>query len=584
MKHLVRIQEILRDLPPEAVPEQVRATLDWEIKRAVTEYSHLKAKFNRTFLEKAVVHSLLQRSSDELIQRYQALFEHSGIPMVILNEKGRIVLANSHFYEYSGVAPEEITEGILFPDLVVDADRIIVDTYYQAKRRHEPVPAQLEIRFRVRSSGYRDVLLILGLLPGGTESVVSLHDITGRKRQRTELTSHNERLKAMLSLYQMTNVMENEITAYAIRKCTSLTSSRFGFILFIENEGDLALLEAFWSARSGVGEENALPLLKQVTVQVSEVPYITQVVATGEILSLTSTPTVERVLNNIVERPIPFQRAIFIPICEQGRVAAVACVADKPEPYDSSDQIQLTVLMTGMWRLIMRNRQEEALKNANKKLSLLSSLTRHDVLNLLTALGGYLDLSREIADNTELISYLEKGELAIQSIKEIIEFTKEYELVGITAPVWQSVSRAFKNARILSSIHGITISSMTNGVWVYADPLLIRVFSNFIDNSVRHGYGVSTISLSFELTSEELTLIYEDNGIGVDWADKERIFLRGYGKHTGLGLFLTREVFAITGIRIQETGEPGKGVKFEMHIPRGNFRLLNGDEEKMEGE
>ena len=582
MKHLVRIQDLIRDLSPESLPEDVRTSLEREITRAITSYSHLKKKYDRTFLEKSVVHSLLQRTSDELIERYQALFEHSGVPMVILNEQGYIVLANSHFYDFSGVNRNDIARGLIFSDLIEESDKSLVDEYHHARRRGEEVPTQYEIRFKPRNSGYRDVSLSVELLPGGIESIVSLHDITDRKKQRAELTAHNERLQTMNSLYQMTDVMESEITAYAIRKSIALTASRFGFIAFIENEGELAVLEAFWSEQMENGEKY-MPRLKQVTVPVADVQYLKQVVVTGEILSLTSTPTVERVLRNIVEVPIQFQRALFIPIVEQDHVLAVACVADKPDPYDISDQMQLSVLMTGMWRLIMRNRQEDALKTANKKLSLLSSLTRHDVLNLLTALGGYLDLSRELAEDPELISYLEKGDVAIQSIKEIIAFTKEYELVGIAAPVWQNVSRTFKNAIVISSIHRIEISSHVEGVWIYADPLLIRVFSNFIDNSIRHGNNVSSISLSYSHSAEGLTLIYEDNGTGVDWGEKDKIFMRGYGKHTGLGLFLIREIFSITSIRIQETGEPGKGAKFEMNIPRGNYQLLSSDE-KGQGE
>jgi PAS domain S-box-containing protein len=583
MKHLARIQELLQDLPPGSLSDEQRATLLQEIARATAEHSHLKQKYDRTFSEKAMVHSLLQRSSEELIQRYQALFEHSGVPMVILNEQGMIVLANSHFFGFSGLTRQEVTRGLAFADLIDENDRTIVEEYHHARRKDEDVPFQYEIRFKPRDSGYRDVSLSIELLPGGTESVVSFHDITVTKKQRAELTTHNERLQAMLSLYQMTEVMESDITAYAIRKSVALTSSRFGFITFIENEGEMAVLEAFWSEHAENWETDPIPRLKQMTVPVSDVQYLKQVVVTGEILNLTSSPAADRVLKNIVENPIRFQRALFIPITDQDRVVAVACVADKPEPYDTSDQIQLTVLMTGMWRLIIRNRQEDALKTANKKLSLLSSLTRHDVLNLLTALEGYLDLSREITDEPELLLYLKKGDSAIQSIKEIIAFTKEYELVGMTAPVWQNVSRTFENAVELSSPHDIMISSLVEGVWIYADPLLIRVFSNFIDNSIRHGYNVSSISLSSVSTSDELTLVYEDDGVGVEWGEKEKIFARGYGKHTGLGLFLIREIFAITGIRILESGDPGTGVKFEMHIPRGNFRVLSGDEMKPEG-
>jgi signal transduction histidine kinase len=54
--------------------------------------------------------------------------------------------------------------------------------------------------------------------------------------------------------------------------------------------------------------------------------------------------------------------------------------------------------------------------------------------------------------------------------------------------------------------------------------------------------------------------------------DKIRIFQKGFGKHTGLGLFLSREILGITGITIRETGTPGTGACFEMLIPPDGYR------------
>jgi len=51
------------------------------------------------------------------------------------------------------------------------------------------------------------------------------------------------------------------------------------------------------------------------------------------------------------------------------------------------------------------------------------------------------------------------------------------------------------------------------------------------------------------------------------------IFEQGFGKHTGLGLFLSREILAITGSTIIENGTPGKGARFEITVPKGMYRF-----------
>jgi len=47
-----------------------------------------------------------------------------------------------------------------------------------------------------------------------------------------------------------------------------------------------------------------------------------------------------------------------------------------------------------------------------------------------------------------------------------------------------------------------------------------------------------------------------------------------------MGLFLSREILSITGITIKEAGEPGKGARFEMTVPKGAWRFGRSNENK----
>ncbi len=56
---------------------------------------------------------------------------------------------------------------------------------------------------------------------------------------------------------------------------------------------------------------------------------------------------------------------------------------------------------------------------------------------------------------------------------------------------------------------------------------------------------------------------------------KKHLFIRGFGKPTGLGLYLYREILAVTGITIIENGVPGKGARFEITVPKGEYRFTS---------
>ncbi len=222
---------------------------------------------------------------------------------------------------------------------------------------------------------------------------------------------------------------------------------------------------------------------------------------------------------------------------------------------------------------------EESLKQANLKLNLLSSITRHDVLNLITALRGYQDISQEIIMDGVLKDYLQKQILITESIQSQIEFTKDYQDLGVRSPTWQDVAECINEVRRRIDLSGITFHLNIANLQVFADPLFIKVFYTLMENGIRHGERVSAMCWNSFKEGNEVHLIYEDDGIGVLDIDKERIFIRGVGSHTGLGLFLSQEILAITGMTIRENGLYGKGARFEIIIPEGVYRLSEGNDE-----
>ena len=110
---------------------------------------------------------------------------------------------------------------------------------------------------------------------------------------------------------------------------------------------------------------------------------------------------------------------------------------------------------------------------------------------------------------------------------------------------------------------------------IYTDPLLSSVFGNLIDNALRHGGTVTRISFTLEQASPEYQIICQDDGAGIVQSEKIKIFRPGYGKNTGYGLFLIREILAISDITISEDGIPEKGARFVLHIPKKLIRLYD---------
>jgi PAS domain S-box-containing protein len=220
-----------------------------------------------------------------------------------------------------------------------------------------------------------------------------------------------------------------------------------------------------------------------------------------------------------------------------------------------------------------RKKTEEALIQANKKLLIMNSVTRHDILNLLTAMKGYVELLQEEEVSPSMRRYLGSIENIGDTISKQIIFTRDYQEIGVNSPCWQNIRDLVGRAFSALAPDNLHMTEDLDNIEIFADPLLEKVFYNLIENTIRHGKTATEISFSYQKKNGEIVIIYEDNGIGVPYNEKEQIFKQDHGSHTGLGLFLSKEILGITGLSIKETGLPGKGVRFEIYVPANTCRF-----------
>ena len=217
-------------------------------------------------------------------------------------------------------------------------------------------------------------------------------------------------------------------------------------------------------------------------------------------------------------------------------------------------------------------RYVETLATTNKKLNLMNRVTRHDILNTVTGLLGVTDMALAAGTKKEEIEFLHDIRTLGKTIQNQIEFTRQYQDIGVRAAEWYDVQSIITSVMEQLPLNGITVTINIDRLAIYADPLIGKVFYNLVENSIRHGEHVTKMSFDCRKADSDIIIIFCDDGVGIPKDQKAKIFLHGFGKHTGLGMFLARDILSITGITIRETGDPLKGARFEIRIPHGSFR------------
>jgi DNA-binding response OmpR family regulator len=224
---------------------------------------------------------------------------------------------------------------------------------------------------------------------------------------------------------------------------------------------------------------------------------------------------------------------------------------------------------------VERGRLETALDRSNKKFQYMGSIIHHILLTQLGSVFHNLDKVRSGQKNgTDTSSYFQKSYELVEKALNIVRITSETLDPMIQEPSWIPLHVLIKNAHADSAPGMVKVECrLPETIMVNAYPLIEKVFSELIDNSIRHGKKATTLRFRIEDRQGNMVLIYEDDGVGINATEKKMIFSHEYGPSASHGLFLSEEILSVTGITICETGTPGEGVRFEMSFPRGTVRI-----------
>jgi len=249
---------------------------------------------------------------------------------------------------------------------------------------------------------------------------------------------------------------------------------------------------------------------------------------------------------------------------------------------DVTDQVHQVTEYRRMRDIVQQELEERknaqvALRVANAKLSLFSDITLQDIRSQVVAARGFDHILRMNLSNPEKSrTFSEKidGQLAL--IEKYVTMMLEFVQLGAAVPAWQRLDPVFRKAKLDAQLKNLEIDSGLEDLEIFAPPLLDRIILNLLENAQQHGEKSQVlVKISFREEHDYGVLSFEDNGLGVKLEDKPAIFKPGFGTKVKLSLYHTREILAISGITIEETGVYGAGARFEMHLPKDTYRYVS---------
>jgi signal transduction histidine kinase len=445
-------------------------------------------------------------------------------------------------------------DNVLFPDMDVDPEGL--------------TPEELILKLKKCGSMLKEAAILAN----------------GYRRSEDALRLDEARLEALLKLNDMAAAPEVEIITYALEEAIRLTGSKIGWMGALSPD-EKTLVMHCWS--KGTRDECGIV----------DRPHSLNIASGG----LWVEPIARRkpvIINDILKyraRGVPcghvhVERFMGVPIYDGGSIIAVAEVGNKESDYNGPDLRQLSLLMSGVWRIILRKRAEEALSESRYQAELYVDFMGHDINNMNQIAMGFLEIALEKLDTTGKLegkdkNILEKPMETMRNSARLIDNVKKLQRLKsgmFETSLYDLGSVLGEIAKGIRSTPGRNITvkfDSINGHYVKANELLKDVFSNIVENSVKHSRPNKPLIISINIEPglhgyHKISL--EDNGPGIPDSRKGEIFdrlsqVKMKTLRTGLGLGLVKTLVESYKGRIwvedRVPGDPSMGCRFIVMLP-----------------
>ena len=129
---------------------------------------------------------------------YRTIFENTGTATLIAGEDTIISLANTECEKLSGYLKEELEGKKSWLDFAVEEDIEMLLNYHHLRENNQITPKNYEIMLKNKHGDIRDVYVTIELIPYTQNRVISLLDITDKKKSRQALRENEKKYRQLV--------------------------------------------------------------------------------------------------------------------------------------------------------------------------------------------------------------------------------------------------------------------------------------------------------------------------------------------------------------------------------------------------
>lgn len=130
---------------------------------------------------------------------YKTLFENTGTASIIVNENETILMANSKFLKLSGYSKEEVEDKKTWKKMFSKEYLELIGKYHYMRKNNVGNPPEIyEAQLTDVKGNERVILINAAIIPGTKKTIISIQDITERKKAEMVLQTTLKRFYTIL--------------------------------------------------------------------------------------------------------------------------------------------------------------------------------------------------------------------------------------------------------------------------------------------------------------------------------------------------------------------------------------------------
>jgi PAS domain S-box-containing protein len=340
---------------PRMNPETVATVMTFYTKLSslISSLGFSNIQLARSLAEKNRILEYLQESEE----RYHNLVEYLPTPIFIVNQ-GIYTYANPAGLTNLGYKTLDELVGVHVMETIhPDSIPVLLQRIQMLENGQENEPMELKVLRKEGGVRLMESTSVQITLNGVPCSLILNHDITDRKQAEEKFQVAHERLLALWNVASLTDSEDPKIISdYILQTITRMTDSQYGFYGFVNDEETEMVIHSW----SGQVMQECLIQDKARVFPIAEAGIWSDAVLSRKPILIQNYKPSQMEGKGLPEGHVSIKNLLVVPFLSNGKIIALATVANSQTPYSEEDVTQIMTFLTNVQSIIDRTRADQA--------------------------------------------------------------------------------------------------------------------------------------------------------------------------------------------------------------------------------